>query len=352
MKEIEYVAASAVEEPWQAIIDVRSPGEFAIDHIPGAINLWVLSNEEHKEVGTLYTQSPFEARRLGAKYVTAHIAEHLEGALSQKSAGYAPLVYCARGGMRSASMARVLRSIGWRARVLEGGYKAFARFRRESFEKMIAKKQLIVLAGPTGTAKTRLLSVLEKKGACILDLEALACHKGSVLGGLESPQPSQKSFETALWKVLDTCRESACVFVEAESNRIGNRHCPPALWKALGKARVVDVCMPLAGRVSFLKEDYAHFLEDRRGLKIALNKLIALRGKKQVSQWHSQIDAGNWEEFLSSILANHYDRCYRMPGIAKSHYPSPECQVFLDNASQQELERAAERLLAFFCSVR
>ncbi|NWK57188.1 tRNA 2-selenouridine(34) synthase MnmH [Verrucomicrobiaceae bacterium N1E253] len=330
------------------IIDVRSPSEFSEDHLPGAINLPVLNDDERRKIGTLHKTSPFAARRLGAGLISANIARHLSDHLAEKDKSYAPLVHCWRGGMRSNSLAHVMRSIGWRARVLEGGYKAFRTFSSRELEHILEhpELQLTVLAGPTGVAKTRLLKTLQARGAQVLDLEGLAKHKGSILGlPPDTYQPSQKHFETKLWKTLSEFDPSQPIFTESESNRIGKLHCPPALWKKLAQSQVVSISLPLKHRAAFLLDDYPYFTRSPQDLKSLLDKLIKLRGHDQIREWQEQIDKQQWPDFVASILVNHYDLAYRQAGEEKSNYPAPSAEIELPDFSHTSLQSAADELV-------
>lgn len=177
---------------FDALIDARSPAEFEQDHIPGSINCPVLSNAERAEIGTIYKQvSPFEAKRLGAAYVSANLARHLRETFADKPANWKPLVYCWRGGLRSGSMVTWLRLVGWDAQQLAGGYKAFRGHVIAQLETLVPQLQMRVLCGATGSAKTRVLHALAQSGEQVLDLEGYASHKGSLLGGLPGiEQPS------------------------------------------------------------------------------------------------------------------------------------------------------------------
>ncbi|MGB1935930.1 MAG: tRNA 2-selenouridine(34) synthase MnmH [Akkermansiaceae bacterium] len=348
MKHVETIVLPHDLGDFTEIIDVRSPSEFDEDHLPNAINLPVLSDEERATVGTVYKDKPFEARRLGATLISANAARHLQTHFSQKNKSYTPLVYCWRGGMRSNSLAHILRSIGWRAHVLEGGYKSYRKYVTEDCERICSNPDLrfLILAGPTGVAKTRLLHTLQQKGAQILDLEALANHRGSVLGlAPNATQPTQKLFESRLWQALSEMDPSRPVFTEAESNRIGCLHCPKALWKKLGMGTVVTIELGLPQRAEFLLDDYPHFTDDPQHLKSLLNKLVKLRGHDQVSQWHELIDAGDWIAFVTSILRDHYDLVYRRAGEKTSNYASPECTVQLPDYSYASLGNAADTLI-------
>jgi len=352
MQQVETITLPHDFSEFSEIIDVRSPSEFADDHLPGAINLPVLNDEERKIVGTLHKSNPFAARRLGAGMISANASRHLAEHLAQKEKGYAPLVYCWRGGQRSNSLAHILRSIGWRARVLTGGYKAFRKFSSQDLEDLFANPELklTVLAGPTGVAKTRLLKTLEAadpESAQVLDLEGLANHKGSILGLTpNTTQPSQKLFESRLWDTLRKFDPSRPIFTEAESNRIGVLHCPPALWKKLGESRVVTIDLPLAQRAAFLLDDYPYFTQDPEHLKNLLERLVKLRGHEQVNAWNAQIDAKQWPEFVESILKNHYDLAYRLAGDEKSNYQAATTTIRLTDFSATSLATATRQLLA------
>ena len=347
MKHVETITLPHDLSEFTEIIDVRSPSEFADDHLPGAINLPVLNDAQRVEIGTLHKSNPFAARRAGAAIIAANAARHLESHLAHQNKSYAPLVYCWRGGMRSNSLAHILRSVGWRARVLDGGYKAFRKFVTSDTTRILSHPDLTltILAGQTGVAKTRLLHTLRRQGAQVLDLEALANHRGSVLGlAPDDHQPSQKRFETSLWHTLSQLDPTQAIFTEAESNRIGTLHCPPALWKKLGQGKVVNITLPLHQRAAFLLDDYPHFSENPQHLKSLLDKLIKIRGHALVNQWHQQIDSGDWHAFVESVLRDHYDLAYRRAGTDGSNYSAPSKTIALTDFSTKSLEIAATSL--------
>ena len=327
------------------IIDVRTPCEFEEDHLPGARNLPVLSNEQRIEVGTLYKESPFQGRRLGARHVSASIARFLAGPLSGMQPGWNPLLYCWRGGQRSSSFATVLRSIGWRARTLEGGYKAYRRFVMKDLERILTDPVLRfhIVGGLTGVGKTRLLQVLGEQGAQVIDLERLANHRGSLLGAL-GEQPTQRRFESRLHTALTSLDRSRPVFAEAESNRIGSVYLPAALWRRFADCRVIELTLPVAERVQLLLEDYEHFPRDPATLSSLVEQLRKLRGHRQVEDWHARISEGQWPEFVTSILENHYDLCYRRPGSPQSNYQAPGTQLALPDRSAESFQAAARHL--------
>jgi len=300
-------------DQFDEIIDVRTPAEFQDDHIPGAINAPVLSNEERVLIGTMYAQeSPFKATRLGAALVARHIAEYLETCFADRPQNWRPLIYCWRGGKRSGSMTTWFNLIGWRARQLDGGYKVWRRHVIDTLETRPAGLQFIVLTGPTGSGKTRLLQALGRAGAQILDLEGLACHRGSLLGGLpDRPQPSQRGFESALLGAIEALDPARPVFVEAESRRIGQLSLPDRLLATMHAGRCVRVQATLSQRIAFLLQDYAHLFQAPGEFKAALDRLIGLHSRQTIQDWHALIDADRRAELFEALVRDHYDPAYR-----------------------------------------
>src|SRR5438132_12868491 len=284
---------------YDAIIDARTPSEYALDHIPGAVSAPVLDDAQRAEVGTLYKQvSPFEAKKRGAALVAKNVARHVEDLFGQKDKGWRPLIYCWRGGKRSGAMAHILREIGWPAETLEGGYRAYRRWVVEALATLPAQIDFIVVHGPTGSGKSRFLTALAKAGAQVLDLEAFAAHRGSVLGGLPGePQPSQKWFESQLLAELEKFDRAHPVFVEGESKKIGELQVPEALMARMRASRCIVLETDLATRVTLLLDEYRHFLADRAALEAQLDCLIALHGRDRIGEWKALAQAGKWREF-------------------------------------------------------
>ncbi|MCW5595425.1 MAG: tRNA 2-selenouridine(34) synthase MnmH [Rhodocyclaceae bacterium] len=300
-------------DEFDEIIDVRSPAEFAEDHMPGAVNCPVLSNEERARVGTLYKQdSPFAAKKIGAALVARNIAGHIETRFLDKPRSWRPLVYCWRGGKRSGAMAHVLHQIGWHASTLEGGYKSYRRHVVAELADLPRRLAYRVVTGATGSGKSRLLEALAAQGAQVLDLEALAAHKGSVLGGLpDELQPSQKMFESRLLAVLQRLTFAEPVFVEAESRKIGALQVPDALLEAMRASPCLRIEASDAARVAFLIGDYDYFLADPASLKEKLDCLRELQSGEVLSRWNALIDARDWPALVGELLALHYDPLYR-----------------------------------------
>lgn len=329
---------------YDTVIDVRSPAEYAEDHIPGAINLPVLNNEERAEVGTIYVQdSPFRARKLGAALVFRNAATHIEQSLSQHDGGWRPLVYCWRGGQRSGSFAWMLQQIGWRAGLVEGGYQSYRRLVYDFLYKADLPFRLVLLDGYTGSAKTELLQRVAALGGQVLDLEGLANHRGSLLGEMKAPQPSQKGFETALAQALAPLDPARPVLVEAESSKIGARILPPSLWRAMKQAPRIEVSATLGARCRYLVEGYDDILSDAPRLRQKLGYLRAHRGGALVEHWLELIAAGDKPALTQSLMADHYDPSYRKSQRIKGQ--GATLQVELGEMRERDLAQAAERIL-------
>ncbi len=297
---------------WPDRIDVRSPSEFAEDHVPGAENHPVLDDAERAEIGTMYAkQSAFAAKRAGAALVARNIAAMLEGPFASKPRNWAPVVYCWRGGQRSRSLAHMLNEIGWRAVQLDGGYRAYRRYVMAALAALPARLRFVVLCGLTGSGKSRLLASLAAEGAQTLDLEALAKHRGSLLGDFpDEGQPSQKWFESQIVDALGRFDRARPVYVESESKKIGSVQVPEPLLSAIREARCVRVDTPLPLRVALLRDEYAHFLAEPSALGARLARLAPLHGGKTVERWSAAAAAGDWDALIPELLARHYDPTY------------------------------------------
>jgi tRNA 2-selenouridine synthase len=340
-------------QPWSEsysdIIDVRSPSEFAEDHIPKAINLPVLNDDERAEVGTIYKQiSPFNARKIGAALVSKNISGHLTEYFATKDKKYRPLVYCWRGGQRSASMASVLAQIGWRVTLLEGGYKTYRAYVRQQMEYLPQQFTYQLLCGLTGSGKTRILDQMRlTRGAQVLNLEALANHRGSLLGeewqGKLSPQPSQKYFESLLLQHLQKFNPHEPVWVESESQKIGKIYLPQFLWEKMKRASCIEIQIPIAARVKFLLQEYPHLVEHPDILKRKLEKLKSRYGWDKLCHWYQLIDTKEWELFVQDMLLYHYDPTYRQS--IKRYFTKSERVLSIPNLYDSNIENLLDCLL-------
>ena len=295
-----------------AVIDARSESEFAEDHLPGALNWPTLNDAERSHIGTTYKQvSAFEARKRGGVIAARNIAGHIERDAVQLPREWSPLVYCWRGGQRSGSLATVLDAIGFRVFVLEGGYREFRRAVLRELETLPANLTLEVLCGRTGSGKSRLLAALADTGAQVLDLEALARHRGSVLGLAPGEvQPTQKAFETALWRAMRGFDRTRAVWAESESRTIGRLRVPESLLSRLRASACVALEMPLHARVALLMEDYGHFVSDTESFCARLEALREHRGGETVMRWQRLAREGRHAAVVQELLEQHYDPIY------------------------------------------
>jgi tRNA 2-selenouridine synthase len=330
------------------VIDARSPGEFALDHLPDAQNWPVLDDAERALVGTEYKQvSALEARKQGAALVARRVADLLDRHLADKPRDWMPLVYCWRGGQRSGTLAWFLDQIGFRVTLLQGGYKAFRAAVRDELAELPQRFEFEVVGGRTGSGKSRLLQALKAQGAQVLDLEDIACHRGSVLGALPGvPQPSQKQFELRIWQTLRGFDPQRPVFVESESRKIGQLQVPEGLilrMRSHGRLLLVD--MPLDQRVALLLEDYAHFFARVEDFCALLQTMVELRGHERVADWQRMARQGRWAEVFAALVTEHYDPLYarsmgqNYQGMAQAR----DCT--LADGKEKTLREAAQGLL-------
>jgi len=295
---------------FDTLIDVRTPAEYAEDHLPGAINLPVLSDEERAHVGTIYTQeNPFLARKIGAALVARNAAAHIEGPLAYKDGGWRPLIYCWRGGQRSGSFASILNQIGWRAETLNGGYQSYRRLIVAALYKSAFPAPVILLDGNTGTGKTEIIHRLQSLGVQSIDLEDLASHRGSALGEA-GPQPSQKAFESSLARISSGLDPARPVVVEAESSRIGQLYLPPQIFAAMKSAPRIEITASQASRAEFLVRAYAEDIADYKDFAARLDGLVRLQGRERVEAWQEALRAGSFDQVAAEMIELHYDPSY------------------------------------------
>jgi tRNA 2-selenouridine synthase len=293
-------------------VDVRSPAEFAEDHLPRAQSAPVLNDAERAHVGTLHAQaSAFAARKAGAAIVARNIATIVDTLARDQPIDWAPLVYCWRGGQRSRALVHVLGEIGFAAAQLDGGYRAFRRHVVATLATRPAALRFVVVCGLTGTGKSRLIAALGDAGAQVLDLEGLAHHRGSLLGDdPQRPQPSQKRFETGIFDVLGRADPARPVFVESESRRIGRLQLPDALLAAMRGSACIRIASPLPLRVALLQHDYAHWRANPAALDARLAPLAPLVGKATMMRWQEAAARGDFDTLVTELLALHYDPSY------------------------------------------
>lgn len=334
---------------WDVIIDARSPGEFSIDHLPGAMNLPVLTDAERAEVGTIYVQeSRFKARRIGAVYVARNVARHMEAVMVDWSGSLRVLVYCWRGGMRSNSMALILAQVGWRTSVLAGGYRTYRRRVVQRLYEDAPLNKVVLLDGPTGSGKTDVLARLAAHGVQTLDLEGLAAHRGSIFGGLPRlPQPNQKLFESRFLAALEALDPSRPVVVEAESSKVGQLMVPPVLWRAMTAAPRIVLSAPAEARARYLVQTYAELGHEPEALISLLGRLPERHSRKQLEAWTALARGGDLDALAAELIETHYDPAYRRSArkgggavIGRTALPRHDAEAF------EKAAREVARLVA------
>ncbi len=328
------------------IIDARSQSEYAEDHLPGAVNWPTLDDLQRHQIGTEYKQvSAFEARKHGAVMAARNVAQHVQSHVMGLERDWRPLVYCWRGGQRSGALATVLDQIGFNVHVLDGGYSAFRRTVREQLQTQPDGLHLRVLCGRTGSGKSRLLQALQAQGAQVLDLEALACHRGSVLGPLPGQQqPTQKAFDTLVWQGLRQFDATRPVFAEGESRTIGRLRVPERLLEQLRAAPCIRLELATEERVNLLLQDYAHYVADAEHFCERLQALRELCGGAVVQRWQALARAADWRQVVRELLEQHYDPIYErsMPRNFAGYAQAP--RLVLASADDAALATAAIQL--------
>lgn len=330
-------------DSFDTVIDARSEDEYAEDHLPGAVNWPTLNNEERITIGTMYKQvNAFEAKKRGAAIAARNIARHIDNHVIDKPKNWAPLTYCWRGGKRSGSLSLVLGQIGFHVTLIEGGYKAFRAAMREDLEQRVDQLQWRVVCGTTGSGKTRLLQALQAEGAQVLDLEALACHRSSVLGALPGvAQPSQKHFDMRIWDVIRHFDPTKPVFVESESKKVGNVAVPEGLILAMRRSPCINLQLPDPLRVTLLLEDYDYFVQNTERFCERLEALTQARGKSVIQQWQTDVREGRIGQVVLALLTEHYDPVY----LQSMHRNFPQFAA-ADTLHAQGIDATAMRKLA------
>ena len=297
---------------FDTIIDVRSPLEFAEDHIVGAINCPVLSDLERQKVGTIYKkESSFKAKIIGSSLTAKNIAFHIENNFMEKKGSWQPLIYCWRGGQRSKAFSIVLSEVGWRTNQLKGGYKEYRNQVINFLDNIGPKLKITLISGKTGSAKTKILKSIENEGGQILDLEGLANHKGSLLGKIpDLIQPSQKFFESLIFNKIQNLNLKDKIYIEAESSKIGNIHIPKSIWKKMINSPRIEISANIELRAKFLVSDYDYMCNDPTLINPIIKGLKNRLSKELFDEWTNLIDRKKWFDLTKSFLENHYDPSY------------------------------------------
>jgi tRNA 2-selenouridine synthase len=310
------------------------------------VNCPVLDNEERRIVGTLYKEAgAFEARRIGGAMVAANLARHLREAFSDRPANWKPLIYCWRGGLRSGSMTTWLRMVGWDAQQLAGGYKAWRHYVIDTITAQAPVLPLVMICGATGSAKTRLLHALAARGEQTLDLEALARHKGSLLGEIPNlQQPSQTAFETEIAVAIEQVDLSRPLFVEGEGARIGRLNVPVPLVGRMRASPCIEIEASVSARLAFLLRDYAYLGDRPEWLAGQLAPLKPLHGRDTIASWQDWARRGNLPELFIALMTRHYDPAYSRS--QRSHFYDWQNRriVTVNDLSDESVEALAQKI--------
>jgi tRNA 2-selenouridine synthase len=287
------------------LLDVRSPSEHQQGRIPGAISFPLFTDAERSQVGTCYKQQGRDAAvELGFAIAGPKFAQFIATA-KQLTGDRHVRVHCWRGGMRSGAVAWVLEMAGFKVTTLMGGYKVFRRWVLNTFQ---MPKPIVILGGMTGTGKTDVLTILAQQGVQVLDLEALASHRGSSYGALGlPPQPTTEQFENEIavrWAAFDPQKS---VWIEAESKRIGQCRIPESLFAQMEQAAILEIVRPKLERLMALVAVYG--TADRQALVTATERIQKKLGGQQTKQAIELIRQGNLSQGFEIIL-NYYDQTY------------------------------------------
>jgi tRNA 2-selenouridine synthase len=304
------------------VIDVRTPAEYLQGHLPGSCNVPLFSDEERREVGIAYKQNGRKKAILnGLDMVGPKMRQLAETAIAQIEAGHwrlqnkfqkkkgiseaTGLVLCWRGGMRSGSVAWLLSLFGYRIFTLKKGYKAYRNHVLNSFKK---ERELIILGGFTGSGKTQVLRQLAQMGERVVDLEKIACHKGSAFGSLgEEPQPSQEHFENLLSNEWQKSPHHQYLWHEDESQMLGKRRIPNDMWQQLRNAKVLFLEIPQRERLEFIIGEYGEFSQEK--LIDGIKRIERRMGGKETQETIENLSHGNLRE-ASKRLLDYYDKSY------------------------------------------
>lgn len=324
------------------IIDVRSPAEFAIDHIPNARNYPVLSDLERTQIGLIYKTSPFLARKLGSTYVMQHISQLIRHDFFQYDRNWKPLIYCWRGGLRSRALTIILNQIGWKACQLTGGYKTYRKYVLDALIQLPQQFAFRVICGPTGSGKSQLLKTLNQLNVQVVNLEELAKHKGSVLGlSGDNVQPTQRWFDSILLQTLKKFSPSRPIFIEAESKRIGKICLPNSLYQSMHQSQCIFLEAPINERINFLLTTYRFFIDHPTDLIKKLARLTPIRGHETIKKWQTLIQYKKFYVLVEELLSTHYDKLYQQ-SLDRHYQQMDKAQhIFLPNLHQKTIDQTA-----------
>lgn len=320
------------------LIDVRTPKEFELERVPNSVNIPVLLDEERVVVGTTYVQTSKEkAKKLGVEFISKRLPEIFEE-IEELAKKYSKLVFmCARGGMRSSSIASLFESLGYKVAKLEGGYKAYREFIIQNIPLENERFQYMVVHGRTGVGKTKVLNKMIELGATVLDLEKLAAHKGSFFGALGEKLPqSQKRFDGEIFEFLRNCK-SKFIVVESESKRIGNLYVPESVYQSMSNGHHVFIDTSIDNRLDILMEDYTnvppHEIEE------CIMKVARYVSKEKISTYLQLLNEGKLRELGKVLIVQYYDPLYEV---------SIDRHEFELSITYEDMEKCAQELTDYF----
>ncbi|MBN2160756.1 MAG: tRNA 2-selenouridine(34) synthase MnmH [Spirochaetes bacterium] len=303
MKEISYNESRSI--PDSVYIDVRSPGEFRDDHVPGSVNIALFDNEERKEVGTIYRMAGRdEAVMRGTEIVGDKLKELVGSFLAYGDKNI--IVLCARGGMRSTSLASLLDTLGLKVYKLRNGYKGYRQYVIERMESLSLSAPLFVLQGLTGAGKTEII----RMAPTAIDLEEMAGHRSSVFGGIGLAQETQKMFESRIIGRIQELETAPYCLIEGESRKIGNLHLPDPLYGLMMRAPAIYIDTPLERRVDIIFSEY-HSHCDNTNIPTIVRSLESKLGRKNADLLINLYTGGHIREFIRVMLEKYYDPLYR-----------------------------------------
>jgi tRNA 2-selenouridine synthase len=323
------------------LIDVRTKEEFEEFHIPGALNVPLFTKEEREKISEVYySHGEKEARLFALKLVAPKLYDVVSRIRKIKERDGQVAVYCWRGGMRSLAVATICNLTGVHVFRLKGGYRAFRRFILRRIEEISEGLKVVVLYGPTGVGKTRILRELKEEGYPVVDLEGLAGHRGSVFGGIGLKQPSQKMFDAYLWQELERLKDSPYVLVEGESKKIGKLFIPDPFWKAMERGKKILLTLPLEERIRVSLEDYGIGNFPPQVYLEALARIKRILGDVKYNRIKMLIEMENYEEAVKELMVNYYDKLYSRS--------TPETEYTIEAKTLLEAKEKLKRFLSSF----
>jgi len=339
MEEITYEESLALDNP--LFVDVRSPAEFDDDHIPGALNLPIFDNDERKEVGTLYKMAGRETAVLKGTEIGGKRIGEIINRLSEVQ-GRNIVIYCARGGMRSGSVAALINSLGITALRIKDGYKSYRKYVNSALSELKIASPVFILQGLTGAGKTEIIKVLDNS----IDIEGMAGHRSSVFGGIGLKQKTQKFFETQFLRRIRELEKAPYVVLEGESRKVGNLHIPDNIFSQMRDGAIIYIDTPLDRRIGIIRDEYACFQEHERIIK-TVSSLRSKLGAKKTDLLIELYNSGRIDEFIEILLLDYYDHLYKH-SLDKYQYIA-----VVENSNTEQAAADVEKIIKeYLCSSR